>query len=119
HGKVVAPERARMHYTPVHARKCFLVNVAPRDDGAAWHVTSAQTLRDRDDVRLQIPMLKTKHLAGASEPRLHFVINEQCSEFAAKLLAPHKEIRFRRLAAFALNGLDNKRRHIATTQLPV
>src|SRR5207247_4753586 len=76
HRQVVAPEGAGMYYTPVHARKRFLVNVAPGNDGAAWYVTAAQTLRDRNNVRLQTPMLKTEHLPSAPESGLHFIGNQ-------------------------------------------
>jgi len=38
---------------------------------------------------------------------------------AAKLLRTDEEIRPGCLAAFALNGLNYKRRHISRTQLPI
>src|SRR6516165_1333961 len=71
--QIVASERAGMHYATIHARKCFLINVPTRDDGAARHETTTKTFCDRDNVRLQIPMLETEHLPSASEPGLHFI----------------------------------------------
>jgi len=64
-------------------------------------------------------MLKSEHLARASQSRLHFVRDQQRSVFTAKFLGTDKKIRLWRLTAFALNGLDYKRRHIARAQLPI
>src|SRR6516225_7671166 len=77
HRQIVASERAGMHYATIHARKCFLINVPTRDDRAARHETTTETFCDRDNVRLQVPMLETEHLPSASESGLHFIGNQQ------------------------------------------
>ena len=73
HREIVAAERGRMHDTTVHPAEGLLVNVAPGHNRAARHVAAAQGLRERDDVRLEVPMLEPKHLAGSSETGLDFV----------------------------------------------
>src|SRR5206468_8239768 len=65
------------------------------------------------------PMLESEHLTRSTEAGLDFIRDQQRSVFAAKFLGTNKEIRLWRLTAFALNGLDHKRRHIARAQLPV
>ena len=85
-GQVVAPERGRVDDAAVHARKSFLVNRAPRDDGRRGHVTAAERLGDRDDVGLQAPVLEGEPLAGASQAGLHLVANEKRAVLAAKRL---------------------------------
>ena len=64
-------------------------------------------------------MLKSEHLTRSTKAGLDFIRDQQRSVFAAKFLGTDKEIRFRRLAAFALNSLDDKCRHIARAQLPI
>src|SRR5262245_40026390 len=108
HRQIVASERARMHYATIHARKCFLINVPTRDDRAARHETTTETFCDRDNVRLQIPMLETEHPPSASEPGLHFIGNQQRSVFPAKFLGTNKKIGPWCLTTFALNGLNDK-----------
>src|SRR5262249_49422001 len=71
------------------------------------------------DVRFQIPMLESEHLARSAEAGLNFIRDQQRSVFATKFLCTNKEIGLRRLAAFTLNSLDDKGRHVARTQLPV
>ena len=92
HRQIVAAECGRMDDATVHARKGFLVNIAPRHDRAAGHVTAAQRLCQRDDVRLQIPMLKSEHFSGATKPGLHFVGDEQRAVFSAEFLRANEEI---------------------------
>src|SRR5260370_25858395 len=95
-----------------HAKKIPEKNVAPRGAGAAGDVPAAERLRQRDNVRLQVPMLEAKHFPRATKPGLHLVGNQKRSIFAAKLLRANKEIGLRRFAALPLNGLDDKRRDI-------
>src|SRR5439155_8447653 len=78
-----------------------------------------QGLCQRDDVRLQVPMLEAKHFASAAESGLHFIGNQQCSVFAAKLLRADKEIGVGRFAAFPLNRLNDKSCNVARTQLSI
>src|SRR5580700_7512119 len=108
-----------MNDATVHSRKCFLVNVAPGDNRTARHIAATQRLRQRDDVRFQIPMLESEHFSSATEPGLHFIRNQKRAVLAAKLLRAREEISLGSLAAFALNGLDHERRDIARTQLSI
>src|ERR1700737_2042884 len=102
-----------MDNATVHPRKRFLINVASSHDRAAWDIAAAQRFGQRDDVRLQIPMLETEHFSRAPESGLHLVGNEQRPVLATKFLRPHKKIGPGRLAAFALHRLDYERGHVA------
>src|SRR6266581_4117330 len=101
-----------MHNATVHSAECFLINLAPRNDRAAWHVAAAQRLCESDNVRLQIPMLEAEHFTGAAKSGLHFIRDQQCPIFTAKLLRANKEIGLRRFAAFALDRLNDKSRNV-------
>src|SRR6476660_9853896 len=119
HCEIVAAEGCGVHNAAIHAAKRLLINFAAGDNCAARHVTAAQRFREGDDVGLQIPMLESEHLTRSTEAGLDFIRDQQRSVFAAKFLGTNKEIRLWRLTAFALNGLDDKRRHIACAQLPI
>src|ERR1044072_5840930 len=108
-----------MNDATVHSRKSFLVNVAPGDDRATRHVAAAQCFCERDDVRFQVPMLKAEHFSSAAKSSLNFIRDEERSVFPAKLLRARKEICFRSLAAFALNGLDHECSDIFGSQLSI
>src|SRR5207247_8574900 len=82
----IASERGRVHNTTVHPAERLLINLASRHNCAARDVTTTQRLCERDDVWLQIPMLKSKHFSGAAKSRLHFVGNQQRSVLRAKFL---------------------------------
>src|SRR5437762_12483373 len=103
----------------VHSRKRFLINIAPGHDRAARDVSSAERLRQSDDVRLELPMLETKHFSSATQSGLDFIGNKQCAVFAAKLLGVDKKIRFGCLAVFALHRFDHERGDLARTQLSI
>ena len=113
HRQIVAAERGRVNDAAVHPRKSFLVDFAPADDRARRHVTAAQRFRQRDDVRLQIPVLEPEHLAGPTETGLHFIRNQQRPIFAAKLLRAREEIALGCLATFTLDRLDHEPSHVA------
>ena len=117
HGEVVAAEGGRVDDATVHPAEGLLINVAPRDNRAARDVAAAQSLRQGDDVRLQVPMLEAKHLAGAPEAGLDFVADEKRAVFSAKLLGPIKEIALRDIDAFALDRLDDEGGDVAFRQL--
>src|ERR1700722_13663329 len=102
-----------MNHAPVHARKCLLINVAPGNDRAARDVTAAQSFREGDDVRLEIPVLKSKHLPGSTESSLDFIGNQKRAVFATELLRATEKIGLRSLAAFPLHGLDHERGDLA------
>src|SRR2546422_865130 len=108
-----------MNNAPIHSRKRFLVNLAPRHNRSAWHIAAAQRFRERDDVRFQIPMLESEHFSRATEPGLHFIGNQECSVFTAKLLRSNKEIGLRSLTAFSLNGFDHEGDDVARAQLSI
>src|ERR1700730_12098748 len=104
-----------MHDTSIHSAESFLINFETRYDSAARHVTAAQGFRQRDDVRLDVPMLEAKHLSGAAKSGLHFVGNEERAILAAKFLRAHKKICLGRFAAFALHRFDHEGRDVART----
>src|SRR5712691_3578183 len=104
-----------MNHATVHAAESLLINLAPRHNRAARHVPATERLRQRDDVRLEVPMLKAKHFPGAAKSGLHFIRDEQRPVFAAKLLRANEEIGLRRFTAFALNSLNDERRDVART----
>src|ERR1039457_6745428 len=104
-----------MHHATVHSTERLLINFASRHDRTARHVAAAQCLRQGDDVRLEIPMLKAEHFAGPAETGLYLVRDKQRSVLSAKFLRTHKKIRLGRLAALALHRLDHERGDIAWT----
>src|SRR5438876_10717656 len=108
-----------MNNATVHAGKGFLINVASRDDRAARDITATQSFRERDNVRLEVPMLKPKHFAGATESGLHFIGNQKRSVLATKFLRAHEEIGLRCLAAFALHRLNHEPSDVARTELSI
>src|SRR5205807_9079508 len=108
HGEIVPAERRRMNNATVHSAEGFLINLAPGHDRPAGDVAAAQTFRQGDDVRLQIPVLEPEHFPGPSKSSLDFVANEQRPVLSAKLLSALEEVRLRRLAAFSLDGFDDK-----------
>src|SRR5206468_10203117 len=71
------------------------------------------------DVRLQVPMLKSKHFSRATESGLDFIRDQQRPIFPAKFLRANKEIGLGSLTAFPLDGLNHQCRHIARTQLAI
>src|SRR5438093_9962386 len=97
-----------MHDAAVHSAECFLIDIAPRHNRSARDVTAAQGLCERDDVWLQIPVLEAKHFASAAKSGLHFIGDQQCPVFTAKLLRADKEIGVGRFAAFPLDRLNDK-----------
>jgi len=60
-------------------------------------------------------MLETKHFSGATSP-VWTSSDISSGAVLRQVLGPNKEIGLRFLAAFALNGLDHKRRDVARTQ---
>src|SRR6202011_2588869 len=108
-----------MHDAAIHPAESFLINLAPRYDRAARHISAAQCFRERDDVRFEIPMLETKHFTGATQPGLHFIGNQERPVWAAKLLGPLEKIAFGRLTTLALHRLDHECGHITRAQLAI
>src|SRR5437667_12534172 len=105
-----------MNYASVHSTKGLLVNVATGDNRAARDVTAAQSFGQSDNVRLKVPMLESKHLAGSPQTALHFVANEKCTVFSAQGLSAREEICGGRFATFALHRFDDKGGEIAFRQ---
>ena len=106
-----------MNDAAIHSTKRLLVDIAARDDRAAWDVTTAQRFRERDDIRFEIPMLEAEHLSGASEPALDFVRNKEGAIFPAKLLRAREKGITRRLATLSLHWFDDEGSNIALGQL--
>ena len=116
HGEIVAAEGGGVHHAAIHPAKGLLVDIAPRHDRAAGDIAAAQGLGQGNDVRLEVPMLKAKHFAGAPEAGLDFVADKKRAVFAAKLLGAVKEIAARIIHAFALHRLDDEGGDIAFRQ---
>ncbi len=116
HGEIVAAESGGMDHATIHPAEGLLVNLASRHDRAAGDIAAAQGLGQGNDVRLEIPMLEAKHLAGASEAGLDFVANQKGAVFSAKLLGAVKEIAARIIHALALYRLDDEGGDIAFRQ---
>src|SRR5438874_13672855 len=106
-----------MNHAAIHSTKRLLINIAPGHDGAAGDVTAAQGLRERDDIRFEIPMLEAEHLSCSSEPALDFVGNKEGAIFPAKLLRARENGITRRLATLSLHWFDDAGSHIALGQL--
>src|SRR5436189_6242340 len=58
-------------------------------------------------------MLKSEHLSGSPKAALHFIANQNCTVFPAKLLRARKEIGDGRFATFALNRFDDESGDVA------
>ena len=81
------------------------------DDRAERHA-AGDALGQADDVRLDAPVLDGEHLAGAAHAGLHFVGDQQDAVLVAQLAQLAMELRRRHeVAAFALDRLDEDRRH--------
>ena len=102
HGEIVAPEGCRMHDAAIHAAERFLINLASRDDRAAGHVAATKRLRERDDVGLEIPMLKTKHFSRATKPGLALRRRSAAFHTFDKVPARERRNRFWRLTSLCL-----------------
>src|SRR5580700_503224 len=57
HCEVIPTERAGMNHGPVQPTEHLLINRAPCHNSATRNESPAETLRDRDNIRLKIPML--------------------------------------------------------------
>src|SRR5438309_10800763 len=106
-----------MNDTAVHSTKCLLVDIAARDDRAAWDVTAAQGFRQRDDIRFEIPVLEAEHLSCSSEPALDFVGNKEGAIFPAKLLCAREKGITWRLATLSLHWFEDEGSNIALGQV--
>ncbi len=87
-------------------------DVRAGDHGAERHAAGNAFGRAKD-IGLDAPMLAGKHFSGPAEAGLNFVGNQENAVVSAKLLE-HRQIFRRRhhIAAFALNRLDENRRHL-------
>ena len=106
-----------MHDAAVEPAESFLVNGAPHHDRADRHVAAAQRFRNRDDVRLEIVIFKTPPAAGAAEPGLHLVANQQRAMLPAKMLRLAKKVVPRKLHPFSLHRFDHDCRETARCKL--
>ncbi len=80
--------------------------------GDAERQPGGDALGNRDDVRLQPEVLRGEHLAGAPHARLHFVDDQQDAVLPGQLAQALVELDRRDdVAAFALDRLDDDRRH--------
>ena len=112
-GERVAAKRGGMQERVVeqHGEDLFR-----RDRGTNRHHTAAKRFGKTQNVRLHVFMLAGKHLAGTPHTRLHFVEDQQCAKLIAQL-THRRQIARRRQdnPAFALNRLEDHRRHIVAS----
>lgn len=80
---------------------------------AAQRDAAGNALGRADDVRLHTPMLDGPPAPGAPDAGLHFVCDQQDAMFVAQFTQQREEGgRRRNIAAFALDWLDQDRRHV-------
>ena len=86
HREAVAPVRRLMHVGALERSHGLLEDLAARDHRGDRHVAAAERLADEHEVRLEPPVLEREPPAGASEPGLDLVDDEQRAVAPAQLL---------------------------------
>ena len=85
HGEIVLCERRAVHHGLVHAVEDFFIDGSPQQHGPDRHMAAGERLGDQHHVGFDVPMFDRQKPAGAAEPGLNFVGNEQGSVARAKL----------------------------------
>ena len=86
HREVVRLERRAVAQRVLERVEDGVEHLGPEERGPDGHVAARQRLRQREDVRLEPPVLEREELAGAPEARLHLVEAEERAVAAAQLL---------------------------------
>ena len=119
HGQLVAAESRRVLERILHRRVHASEDLLGGEHRADGHEAARQGLGDRDDVRLQAPVLMAEEPSGPAKPGLHLVHDQQGPVPAAELLSRAPVLTGCAVHALALNRLDDEGRHVAAAQLPL
>ena len=117
HRQPVAAERRLVHVGALERSHRPLVDLPARDHRGDRHVAAAERLADEHEVRLEPPVLEREPLAGASEPGLDLVDDEQRAVAPAQRLRALQIARRRKRHHPALNRLDDERGDVSVAQL--
>ena len=116
HGQPIAPVGRLMDVGALQRPHGPLVDLPPSDHGGHRHVAAAQRLSHEHEVRLKAPMLECEPPAGASQPGLNLVDDEQRAIAVAQLLRGLEVAGGRQRDHAALYRLDDERGHVLRTQ---
>ena len=94
-----------------------LVDLPPSDHGGHRHVAAAQRLSHEHEVRLEPPVLEGEPAAGASQPGLNLVDDEQRAVAPAQLLRGPEVTGGRQRDHATLDRLDDEGGHVLRPQL--
>jgi hypothetical protein len=106
-----------VHHDPVHRGVDLVEDPALGQHRADRHVPAAQGLGHGHDVRHDLLVLVGEELAGAAEPALHLVADEQRAVLVQQRGRRGQEAVRRHVHALALDGLDDQRGDVALAQL--
>ena len=119
HGQHAALERGAVHHDPVHRGVDLLEHRPLGQHRADRHEPAGQRLGHGDDVGGDVLVLVGEELAGAAEPALHLVADEQRAVLVQQFRGRGEEAVGRHVHALALDGLDDERRDVAATEFGV
>src|SRR4051812_22214185 len=117
HGQPIASVGRLMDVGALQRSHRPLVDLPPSDHGGHRHVAAAQRLSHEHEVRLEAPMLEREPPAGASQPCLNLVDDEQRAVAPAQLMRGPEVTRGRQRDHAALYRLDDERGHVLRPQL--
>ena len=117
HRQAIAPVRRLVHVAALERADRPVVDLATGDHGGHGHVAAAQRLADEDDVGLEAPVLQREPPAGAPEPGLDLVEDEQGAVAPAERLRPLQVARRHGGHEPALDRLDDEGRDVLGAQL--
>ena len=117
HREAIAPVRRLVHVGALERSDGLLVDLAARDHRGDRHVAAAERLADEHEVRLEPPVLEREPPAGAPEPGLDLVDDEQRAVAPAQLLRGLQIARGRERHHAALDRLDDEGGDILRAQL--
>ena len=116
HREIVRLERRAVAQRVLQRVEDGVEHLGPEERRSHRHVAAGERLRQREDVRLEPPVLEREELAGAPEARLHLVDAEERAVAAAQLLRALQIARGRQEDAVADDGLDDEERHVLGAQ---
>ena len=117
HREVVRLERRAVADRVLQRVEDGVEHLGPEERRPDRHVAARQRLRQREDVRLEPPVLEREELAGAPEAGLHLVDAEERPVAAAQLLRALEVARRRQEDAVADDRLDDEERDVLGAQL--
>ena len=116
HRQIVRGERRAMADRVLERVEDAVVHRFRHQQRPHRHVAAGERLRDRDQIRLEPPVLEREQLAGAPEAGLHLVDAEERPVAAAELLRAGQVTIVRELRSMPLNGLDDEDRHVLAAE---